>query len=186
LRSHNPLWANVHVYWSVFRDACRARRWRDKLQIWFRAPAWRPEGLERSHPVDRPPLEDFRKWEPEVSGPHRAYAFFQFFCTTLATTGLLVVASKWDSTPLFLAVGMLCFSFYLQGAWTEGRSYAPWLEWLKLGLIFVVLPYLPMNATAQITIQAYVLLSALFLMAVTIRKTRQRPLAVNSSHVDES
>lgn len=171
LRSHNPFWANVHVYWSLFRDACRAKRWRDKLQIWFRAPAWRPEGLDQTHPVERASLEHFRKYEPEVPAVDRAYAFFQFFCTTLATTGLLVVSSGWDSTSLFLAVGALCFSFYLQGVWTEGRSWAPWLEWLKLGLGFVLLFYLPLGPAARITFQAYVLVSALFLVWLTVNKS---------------
>jgi hypothetical protein len=101
----------------------------------------------------------------------RAYAFFQFFCTTLATTGLLVVSSGWDSTSLFLAVGALCFSFYLQGVWTEGRSWAPWLEWLKLGLGFVLLFYLPLGPAARITFQAYVLVSALFLVWLTVNKS---------------
>lgn len=28
--------------------------------------------------------------------------------------------------------------FYLQSAWTEGRKLAVWLEWLKLGLVFII------------------------------------------------
>ena len=45
LNSWNPLWANLHVWNDLFRDAWLAPRWSDKLRIWFMPPGWRPEGL---------------------------------------------------------------------------------------------------------------------------------------------
>ena len=50
--SWNPLWANLHVWNELFRDAWLAPRWSDKLRIWFMPPGWRPEGLP---PNPRPP-----------------------------------------------------------------------------------------------------------------------------------
>ena len=163
LGSYNPFWANVHVYWSVFQDSWHARRWQDKFMVWFKGPGWRPAGLDLSHPVKRIPLEDFNKYAPPVSTAVRIYAFFQFFFTTLAATGMLVAAGEWKSTPLLLSVVLLFFSFYLQSAWTEGKSYAPWLEWLKLGMVFALTKVLPINTEAILVLQIYLLFSVIFL-----------------------
>jgi alkylglycerol monooxygenase len=169
LKSYNPFWANFHVYWSVLMDSWHARSWQDKLRIWFKGPGWRPEGLDEAYPIERSRLEDFSKFDPEVSILVRIYAFFQFFCATLASTGLLIVANDWASTPLLLAIGLIFFSFYLQGAWTEGRSWARWLEWLKLAAVFVVLARLPLGPAIELSLQVYLLISVLLLGWLTVK-----------------
>ena len=45
LDSWNPLWANLHVWRDLSRDAWLAPRWIDKVRIWFMPQGWRPEGL---------------------------------------------------------------------------------------------------------------------------------------------
>ncbi len=45
LDSWNPLWANLHVWRDLFRDAWLAPRWIDKLRIWFMPQGWRPDGI---------------------------------------------------------------------------------------------------------------------------------------------
>ncbi|MGH8035090.1 MAG: sterol desaturase family protein, partial [Lysobacterales bacterium] len=119
LHSYNPLWANVHVYWSVFLDAWRAPRWQDKFSVWFKSPGWRPAGLEVTHPVERSSHEQFRKYDPPVDHPVGRYAFFQFFCTTLAAVGMLVAHRDWTSAPWVYVAGLVLFSFYVQSTWTE-------------------------------------------------------------------
>ena len=169
LKSYNPFWANVHVYWSVFLDSWRAERWGDKLGIWFKRPGWRPAGLDEKYPVEKTSLQNFSKYDPETPVPVRAYAFFQFFCTTLAATGVLVAGTSWASAPLLLAIAWIFFSFYVQSAWTEGRESAQWLEWLKLGAAFALLPGLPLTSTLQWTLQIYLLVSALILAWLTFK-----------------
>jgi len=169
LKSYNPFWANVHVYWSTFLDSWHASRWQDKIRVWFKGPGWRPPGLDLSHPVERTSLEDFSKFDPAVAKPARSYAFFQFVCTILAGTGMLVVAKDWASGPLLFATGLILLSFYLQSAWTEGRAFTRWLEWLKLGLVWFALGYLPLTPATVLSLQAYLLISALFLIWLTVK-----------------
>jgi len=164
LNSYNPFWANVHVYWSTLLDSLHAARWQDKIKVWFKGPGWRPAGLDQIHPIERTPLENFRKFDPPASKPARLYAFFQFFCTTLAGTGMLIIANEWDSISLVLATSLIFISFYLQSAWTEGRSFARWLEWPKLALVFVALAYLPLNPSMLLTLHVYLLISVLMLI----------------------
>jgi len=169
LHSYNPFWANFHVYWSTLKDSWHARRWQDKFMIWLKGPGWRPADVDKAYPVEHTRLEDFSKYDPGVSILVRVYAFFQFFCATLASTGLLIVAKDWASTPLLVAIGLVFFSFYLQGVWTEGHSWARWLEWLKLGAVFVVISRLPLAPAIELSLQLYLLISVVLLSWLTLK-----------------
>lgn len=184
LKSYNPFWANIHVYWSTLQDSWHARRWQDKIRMWFKGPGWRPAGLDQTHPIERTPLESFRKYDPSASKPARLYAFFQFLCTTLAGFGLLIIADVWDSTALIMATGLIFISFYLQSTWTEGRSFARWLEWLKLALVFVASSYLPLGPTMVLTLQAYLVISVLSLTWLMTKPLRVTTATIGSQPAD--
>ncbi len=170
LQSYNPFWANVHVYWSTLLDSWRAARWQDKIKVWFKRPGWRPDGLAEAYPTTRTSLASFRKFDPPASLPVRLYTFFQFFCTTLAGTGLLIVASHWNNTDLLLAIGLVFLSFYLQSMWTEGRRLATALEWAKLALLFLALGYLPLSSSISAIFLAYFVISITSLAILTVRQ----------------
>jgi len=173
LESYNPFWANIHVYRDTFMDSWHARRWPDKIKVWFKGPGWRPPGLEESHPLRKAPLENFHKFDPQVSRPVKLYAFFQFFCTTLAGTGMLIMAGTWNTSAMVYATLLIFFSFYLQSAWTQARNFANWLEWLKLGLVFAIAGFLPLSTTAITTLHAYLICSVLCLLWLKILPLRQ-------------
>lgn len=53
LQSWNPFFANMHVHWQLIKDCWHARRWRDKLRIWFMPTGWRPADVEDAYPLVR-------------------------------------------------------------------------------------------------------------------------------------
>lgn len=167
LKSYNPFWANIHVYWHTLQDCWHAPLWLDKIKIWFKGPGWRPVGLENFRPKTPTPLKDFSKYQPQVSKPIQLYALFQFISTTIASTGLLLAAKTWSPDLLILSSSLVFFSFYLMSAWTEGRKYAMPLEWLKLGLLVLIQHYLPLNSHTLMALQVYLLLSTLALIYLT-------------------
>jgi alkylglycerol monooxygenase len=178
LHSYNPFWANFHVYWATLKDSWHTRRWQDKFMIWFKGPGWRPADVDKAYPVELTRLENFSKFDPGVSILVRVYAFFQFFCATLASTGLLIVAKDWTSTPLLMSIGLIFFSFYLQGVWTEGHPWARWLEWLKLGAVFVFMTRLPLTPAIELSLQIYLMISVVFLGWLTVRPVNRSHLRV--------
>jgi alkylglycerol monooxygenase len=178
LHSYNPFWANFHVYWATLKDSWHTRRWQDKFMIWFKGPGWRPADVDKAYPVELTRLENFSKFDPGVSNLVRIYAFFQFFCATLASTGLLIVAKDWTSTPLLMSIGLIFFSFYLQGVWTEGHPWARWLEWLKLGAVFVFMTRLPLTPAIELSLQIYLMISVVFLGWLTVRPVNRSHLRV--------
>jgi len=172
LNSYNPFWANVHVYWATILDSWHAVRWQDKVKVWFKGPGWRPPGLAEAYPVEKPALEHFKKYNPPVPKAVNIYAFFQFFCTTLAGTGMLIVAKDWAADTVFLATGLIFFSFYIQSLWTQGNRMAGWLEWARLVLLALIPGYLPLSPSVLTILQIYLLLSFLYLIYLTAQSAK--------------
>ena len=48
--SWDPLWSNAEVYWALAQDSWHARRWLDKLRVWFKPPGWRPADVAARFP----------------------------------------------------------------------------------------------------------------------------------------
>ena len=106
LRSWNPLWANVHVFVQIARDAWAARRWRDKWRIVFGRPGWRPAELgeiERPKEVSR---ETFETFDPPVPAPLAWYAFAQFAAALVAA---FVLLQRVDTIPMAQAAAAAFF-----------------------------------------------------------------------------
>jgi sterol desaturase/sphingolipid hydroxylase (fatty acid hydroxylase superfamily) len=60
LANWNPFWANFQVYDYLLADARKARRWRDKIGIWFRRTGWRPADVAAAFREHRSILMSFR------------------------------------------------------------------------------------------------------------------------------
>ncbi len=106
LRSWNPLWANVHVFVQIARDAWRAPRWADKWRIVFGPPGWRPAELgeaERPQPVTP---ATFEKYDPPVPAGLAWYGFVQFVAALAAAYLLL---GRAGTMPVSLAVAPAFF-----------------------------------------------------------------------------
>lgn len=106
LKSWNPLWANVHVFVQIAKDAWRAERWRDKLRLVFGRPGWRPAELgeiERPREVD---AATFEKFDPPVPAPLAFYGFVQF---TAALIAAFLLLQRAGDLPLGLMVAPAFF-----------------------------------------------------------------------------
>jgi sterol desaturase/sphingolipid hydroxylase (fatty acid hydroxylase superfamily) len=132
LRSWNPLWANVHVFVQIARDAWRAEHWRDKLRIVFGRPGWKPPELGE---IERPrevSSETFEKFDPPVPAPLAWYAFAQF---VVALAAAFVLLQRADTLPLAqAAVGAFFVAIALAGVAGvfESARWAGTLETARL------------------------------------------------------
>lgn len=123
LRSWNPLWANIEVYWALGKDAWHARRWRDKLRVWFARPGWRPADVAERFP--KPAFDIARnEYDPPVPAALRAYCFLQFLVLLGLGTLFLQNAARlspWAAlqSALFLTLGLMTI-----GALLERRRWA--------------------------------------------------------------
>src|SRR5690606_36514663 len=85
LRSWNPLWANVHVFWDIARDVWRARSWRDQWMYVFGPPGWRPESEGGRVVPQEFVRESVEVYDPEVPPSLAGYGFAQFLVAVGAT-----------------------------------------------------------------------------------------------------
>jgi sterol desaturase/sphingolipid hydroxylase (fatty acid hydroxylase superfamily) len=78
LRSWNPLWANLHVYVQMLRDAWYTHAVADKLRVLGARTGWRPADVAQRFPLAKGRLEDFRRYDPPLTRPVAAYTLAQF------------------------------------------------------------------------------------------------------------
>jgi alkylglycerol monooxygenase len=130
LRSWNPLWANLEVYWATTRDMWHARRWRDKLLVWVKPPGWRPAEVSERFP--RPAFALAReRFEPPMSRALTFYCLLQFALLLAMATHFLALSGTADLIELLGYAGYLLVSLCVLGALMEGRRGAIWLEALR-------------------------------------------------------
>jgi len=183
LHSWNPLWANVHVWWDTAKLAWNAKSWKDKLTIWFKAPAWAPSDA----PVGQKLAVDAPKYDPEIDAFTKAYVFVQYW---LLLGGALWL-QKADATaprsftlPVFV---WICFAFYVQGVWLEARSYSLKLEWVRLVTAFalagaIYLAWSDTLASVAYVLAAYSLASVVVLMIGRFVVSARRDVSVSAAH----
>jgi alkylglycerol monooxygenase len=134
LASWNPLWANLHVWTDTARLAWRTRRIGDKFRIWFKPPVWVPPDLEGKA------VGDWRypKYDPPATPFTRIYSFVQLWIVLLASLWLVAADEDLPRAFTLATFTWLCLSFYVQGAWIEGRGYARTLEAIRIGAAFAL------------------------------------------------
>lgn len=134
LRSWNPLWANVEVYWALAKDAWHARRWGDKLRVWFKPPGWRPADVAERFPK---PAFDIarREYDPPLSWPMQGYALFHFALLLGLAVLFLSTAQRLGSHQLVLYAGFLLLGLVSLGLLLEGRASGIGFEVMRLGAL---------------------------------------------------
>jgi alkylglycerol monooxygenase len=182
LRSWNPLWANLHVWSEGVQHAWHASRWRDKLLLWFKPPAWVPPGAAGAEPVAANAgmqSWQYKKFDPAASKFARAYTFVQFWLLTGAALWLLKSQATLPRLIVLVLLGWLCCSMFVQGQWLEGRRRAMLLEWLRLAgavlLILLAREWTPASLLAAV-LSIYVVLSAALLCAAQLWPNALRSL----------
>ncbi|KAF1054524.1 MAG: hypothetical protein GAK43_00807 [Stenotrophomonas maltophilia] len=132
LASWNPLWANLQVYAQLWEDARRTGKLGDKLRIWFMRTGWRPADVAERYPLRKSDLAAFRKFEVPLARGRQLYALAQFAVYVLGGTLLLGMGEKWPLSAVLLGWGWMAFGLFAIGAWLEDRTWAGWVELLRL------------------------------------------------------
>lgn len=139
LKSWNPLWANVHVYAQLFKDCWHAKRWQDKLSIWFKPTGWRPSDVEVNYPLNKVDLSKFTRFDIPLSLTNKFYSLLQY--TLIVFVGLLLMLNVSNFSlveQLLLVLFVLCSSISA-GLVLENNPRSIYIEWLKYLLIAITL-----------------------------------------------
>ncbi|GJM13119.1 MAG: sterol desaturase [Pseudohongiella sp.] len=132
LNSWNPLWANVHVYWRLILDCFSARGVANKIKLLFKPPGWRADNQESHCKLGKETVDLTARFDPEISAFGLIYTFVQFVFTVVLSLAVLLDAASLSYSLLSLTVTYLFFSFFVQGAWLEGKDFGLTLEIVRL------------------------------------------------------
>jgi alkylglycerol monooxygenase len=139
LKSWNPLWANVHVYAQLLKDCWHAKRWQDKLLIWFKRTGWRPTDVEQNYPLSKVDLTQFRKFDIQLSLMNKFYSLLQYSLVVFVGLLLIVNVANFTLTEQILIVLFVFYGSISAGLIMENNPLAIYLEWAKFSLILIIL-----------------------------------------------
>jgi sterol desaturase/sphingolipid hydroxylase (fatty acid hydroxylase superfamily) len=120
LRSWNPVWANLQIYAEMALDSWRARRWSDKLRVWFAHPGWRPADVAARWPKPAFEIGQFNCYDPPLSRSAAWLACALFVLLLGATTAFL-----WNAHTLTSMQQIASAAGIVAGLWIVGALCTP-------------------------------------------------------------
>lgn len=117
LASWNPLWANVHYYADLVELSRKAPNFREKIKVWLKGPAWKPEwapeGPGKSR--EKSPLSHGKEGRYDARAPRglTLYAVVQFLLMIVQTVGLLFLGKHlppWGQVAIAVVIAWTALS----------------------------------------------------------------------------
>ena len=164
LKSWNPLWANVHVYVQLSKDCWHAKRWQDKLLIWFKRTGWRPADVEQNYPISKVDLTQFRKFDIPLSLINKCYSLIQYLLVVFVGLLLMMNVSAFTLIEQVLVVLFVLYGSISAGLVLENNPLALYLEWVKCSLIMVTLVMYTLPVGIEWTLGVSILINSALLL----------------------
>ncbi len=161
VNSFNPVWANLHTWFSLLIDANRTKNWLDKIKIWFMPTGWRPTDVEQQYPLHKQPAGEQIKYNPVSNARAKYYALFQYAMSLLFGVIFIVSSHQLDFQTQLLFWFIITLPLLSNGFMLEGRSFAWMFEGLRLIVTMAIIFTYKNNFADLLT----VILSGYFLMS---------------------
>jgi sterol desaturase/sphingolipid hydroxylase (fatty acid hydroxylase superfamily) len=186
LKSWNPVWANVHYYWTMAKDCWHARSWADKIRVWFAPPGWRPADVAARFPKPTyDPRRDFQPFDPARGAALSLYVLAQFVVLTLSNSHFLAVMPKQPVGLNLLYFVFILASLVTLGGLLENRRAFVLFEALRLvaaaGIVVVAGSWFGGVRDERVT--AAVALFALLSLAALWLASRAKPASASRQAV---
>jgi len=180
LKSWNPLWANLHIYAQMLRDAWYTRRWSDKLRVLLARTGWRPGDVAARFPVVKCPLAEFRRYDPPLTPRAAWYAGLQFLALMAFALGLEQAAPAMHATGRAALFACLLFGLVAIGVMLERLPRGRALERLRLGVTLAAVLGLAVSGVAAWPVAA-ALIAYLAASVILLARTSARGAALSDS-----
>ncbi|GLX81183.1 sterol desaturase family protein [Thalassotalea eurytherma] len=138
LKSWNPFWANLQVYWNLLKDAYWAKGFKDKWKVFFMPPGWRPTDVNEAHPRSYATTKTMKKYDVSLSGPMKRYIFIQFLIMMVLTVTFLLQVASLPLDNLVLICLLASASLIMISGLQELKSWTIWGEPIRLMFVSVV------------------------------------------------
>ena len=131
LKTFNPFWANIEVFYQMLMDSIRTKKWSDKVKVWFSPPAWRPADVAEKYPITKNDLSNFKKHDPQIMMEGKIFALFQFFVINAMTLVMLFNVNLFDYSQMLSIIFFIVFVAISNSFILDGKSFAYRFELLR-------------------------------------------------------
>lgn len=139
LNSWNPLWANIHIFISMVRDAWLTARWSDKFRVFWARTGWRPADVAARYPAEKSDLNNFNKYDPQLRVKVNVGIIGQYFIVSIFHAWGAQQASQLSTELLWATVIAQAYTLIVIGALLEGKQTASFLENTRLLVLAAML-----------------------------------------------
>ena len=139
LNSWNPLWANIHIFISMARDAWLTARWSDKFRVLWARTGWRPADVAARYPAEKSDLNNFNKYDPQLRVKVNVGIIGQYFIVSIFHAWGAQQASQLSTELLWATVIAQAYTLIIIGALLEGKQTAGFLENTRLLVLAAML-----------------------------------------------
>ena len=134
--TYNPLWINFQHAYNLAFDAWHAKRFTDKLRIWFMPTGWRPADVTER--FDRPIIEDvyaYEKYDPKSTLLRRVVVFAQFVLAISLLFYFFALFSELSNTYRLYAGALIFLMVMGYSSLMDGSRWALAFEALRIAFV---------------------------------------------------
>ena len=134
--TYNPLWINFQHAYNLAFDAWHAKRFTDKLRIWFMPTGWRPADVAER--FDRPIIEDvyaYEKYDPKSTLLRRVVVFAQFVLAISLLFYFFALFSDLSNTYRLYAGALIFLMVMGYSSLMDGSRWALAFEALRIAFV---------------------------------------------------
>ena len=134
--TYNPLWINFQHAYNLAFDAWHAKRFTDKLRIWFMPTGWRPGDVAER--FERPIIEDvyaYEKYDPKSTLLRRVVVFAQFVLAISLLFYFFALFSELSNTCRLYAGALIFLMVMGYSSLMDGSRWALAFEALRIAFV---------------------------------------------------
>jgi len=175
LKSYDPVWANIHHYVDLAREARETSGWRNKLMVWLAPPGgWHDEKVQ---PFD---AAKFVAFAPPAPADVKRYAIVHYLALVLMLAHFLLVQAGLDMASRLAYAGVILGSAVAIGGLLEGKVWAFRVEAGRVTALIAAIIVWPVWFTLPTPFAARVgmVMGLAYCLVWAMRSTRAGPVTV--------
>ena len=134
-KTWNPFWLNFEVWKYIFRDFVKAKKFYQKIYVWFSRTGWHPENTKKFYDEIVVTDKNFKLFNPKISLNLSLYCLLQYVICSLVLTLILDQEFKIHKLYLFIYCLPLWFSVFSIGRILHKSKFKDYKIWEYLRLI---------------------------------------------------
>ena len=132
LASWNPIWANLHIFINMAMDSWRTTSWLDKCRVLWSRTGWRPEDVEILYPAQKSNLDQFEKYNPDLSLLTNGAIVAQYILLSVFHLWSAGQVAQLSYGLVWTTVAIQAYTLVVIGAILDGKPFARRLEQSRL------------------------------------------------------